>query len=706
MPHTWTESLSPTAGGHFVLNFYAAVFDLLQYVQMLSVLSGEGFDSVLARHPFLRGYISEIQFTLACDDPWSAERAEWDEARVAFEARCPSRLPFRALAEEAGLSGAAQRLVMLLGLVEEDSRFSDLFAWLQPSCGSRRLTLELAERIVEGAEGGRPLQGEAVWRVLARTGLAAPVDCGLPRTEWTLRTPPELWCVLRGEANCPPPVGRLWSGGVPARPDELIFPPAVRARLVRAARLLAEGQARRLALRADPGADLEGIAAALLGPAGRTPLFIEDPPDGAAARLLGPWCTMTGATPVVMLDLGPGETAPPLGFPGYSGPLIVTLGTEGGLASNGEDAALTIDLPPLGLDLRRAAWARVLGARMSPELEPVLEGFRMSEGFIRRVGKATVAEAMLDGRDSVAGADVVAAARALNHELLDGLADRLDTSAGWDRLVAAPTTLSMLREVERFARGREKLAGALGQGFGATDPQGVRALFTGVSGTGKTMAARLLAGAIGKDLYRVDLAAVVNKYIGETEKNLNRVLTRAEALDVVLLLDEGDALLGARTEVKSANDRYANLETNYLLQRLETYRGIVIVTTNYGENIDKAFQRRMDVVVPFFPPGSAERRAILELHLPPDHAVGGEMLAEASARCDLTGGQLRNVALRAALAAAELGRKVDAAQLARALAIEYEKAGAVFPLGLPGPVARRSPETALDTFLGALRASR
>ena len=144
----------------------------------------------------------------------------------------------------------------------------------------------------------------------------------------------------------------------------------------------------------------------------------------------------------------------------------------------------------------------------------------------------------------------------------------------------------------------------------------MRALFSGSSGTGKTLATRILAGELGMDLYRVDLASVINKYIGETEKNLHRVLSRAEELDVILLLDEGDALLGSRTDVKSSNDRYANLETNYLLQRLESYQGIVLVTTNAGQNIDSAFQRRMDVVVDFVPPGADERWGIWQLHLP------------------------------------------------------------------------------------------
>src|SRR5262249_40443285 len=147
------------------------------------------------------------------------------------------------------------------------------------------------------------------------------------------------------------------------------------------------------------------------------------------------------------------------------------------------------------------------------------------------------------------------------------------------------------------------------------------AMFSGPSGTGKTLAARVLASQLQMDLYRVDLAAVVNKYIGETERNLNEVLSRAEELDVILLLDEGDALMTRRTDVSNANDRYANLETNYLLQRLEVYEGIIIITTNAAQRIDSAFMRRLDVVVDFGKPDVEERRRLWLKHLPPQNQI-------------------------------------------------------------------------------------
>jgi SpoVK/Ycf46/Vps4 family AAA+-type ATPase len=203
------------------------------------------------------------------------------------------------------------------------------------------------------------------------------------------------------------------------------------------------------------------------------------------------------------------------------------------------------------------------------------------------------------------------------------------------------------------------------------------------------------------DLYRVDLSAVVNKYIGETEKNLHQVLSRAEALDVILLLDEGDSLLANRTEVKSANDRYANLETNYLLQRLETYQGIVVVTTNAAQQIDRAFQRRMDVVVPFLQPQIDERRAIWGLHLPGNHAIDGDFLEEVVQRCAFSGGQIRNAALHATLLAVDDGRSlVRRLHLEAAIRGEYRKAGATCPLDGQVAAAR---QRGMAAFLESMR---
>ena len=188
-----------------------------------------------------------------------------------------------------------------------------------------------------------------------------------------------------------------------------------------------------------------------------------------------------------------------------------------------------------------------------------------------------------------------------------------------------------------------------------TADRGVRALFSGPSGTGKTLAARYLAGCLSLDIYRVNLATVVNKYIGVTERNLDKVLTIAEELGVVLLLDEGDSLMARRTEVNDANDRYANLETNFLLQRLESFSGIVLITSNAAARIDRAFLRRIDITVDFLPPNPEQRWQILAAHLPARHAVSDATMTEIARRCSLTGGVIRNAALHASLLAMDDG---------------------------------------------------
>jgi SpoVK/Ycf46/Vps4 family AAA+-type ATPase len=185
---------------------------------------------------------------------------------------------------------------------------------------------------------------------------------------------------------------------------------------------------------------------------------------------------------------------------------------------------------------------------------------------------------------------------------------------------------------------------------------------------------------LDKDLYRVDLASVVNKFIGETEKRLSKLFSASEELDVILLLDEGDALLTQRTSVQSSNDRYANLETNYLLQRIESFEGILVVTTNAADRIDQAFQRRMDVVVEFRQPDVAERLEIWRLHLPESHRVDPLLLHELAFRCALSGGQIRNAVMHASLLALSQGVPISSQHVESAVQREYRKIGSVCPL--------------------------
>jgi len=211
-------------------------------------------------------------------------------------------------------------------------------------------------------------------------------------------------------------------------------------------------------------------------------------------------------------------------------------------------------------------------------------------------------------------------------------------------------------------------------GFGArmATTLGITALFQGPSGTGKSMAAEVIATELGLDLFRIDLSAVVSKYIGETEENLRRVFEAAEASGAVLVFDEADALFGKRSEVKDSHDRYANIQVSYLLQRMETYRGLAVLTTNLRSSMDTAFLRRLRFIVSFPFPDPAQRVEIWRRAFPPDLPTSGLDLGRL-ARLEVTGGNIRNIALSAAFLAAEAGEAVRMAHLAHAARAEYAK---------------------------------
>lgn len=682
------DEVEGTAGGHFALCLYAAIFALLRHLHRLTEAGGADLESIFDRFPFLGEYFSEARACMPEEITWGESAAWWEREMAVWEAACPSWLPLTELSAHHDIGFEGRLTFMAAGLVEEDSRFGTLFDELQKPLGLRRPTLELLGQLASG--GGSPGESDSwsVCRPLVDGGFLAVTDPEAPRAEWALRVPPLLWDAAR-DAIEEHPV--RW-GRIPPAPslptfDKLVQPAEFIKRLMRLPALVESDQAAVIALRSPPGSEpveaLGAVARALdrriVEVEGRA--FVED----EATLLLGPLCTLTRSMPVIGYELGPGESADPPRLGGYTGPMGLILGGEGGLAERATSNVVTISLPAPRVELREVSWRRALGDRPVDDLDTIADRFHLAGGFIRRAADIACAHASLDGRDKVTLADVQHAARSLNHQLLDSLADRLETGGVWADLVCGDATGAKLSELERRCRHRERLLDRLGRGFGTTSNRGVRALFSGASGTGKTLAARILAAELGLDLYRVDLAAVINKYIGETEKNLHRVLTRAEALDVVLLLDEGDALLGSRTEVRSANDRYANLETNYLLQRLEGYDGIVVVTTNLGENIDTAFQRRMDVVVPFLAPQAVERWRILELHLPADHLVDVEFMERTSAACQLTGGQLRNAALHASLLALDNGATaVGTEHLEEAIRSEFRKAGAVYPLAREG----------------------
>lgn len=676
----WFPQVARSARGHFRLTFYAAVFRLIHQVNRLAQSGGDSLEQIFRQFPFLRRYFEEMRQHMPPDVTWKDSLHWWQEAVADWEAGCDVHLPLRALAEQAGISFAGQIALLTVGLVEEDSRFGTLFAALQQPLAQRRPSLELVGRLT--ADPGAGEDAWSVCRPLVAVGLVDVANREAPRSEWELCVPPALWDIIRGDEQVSGPgwLQHHLSGTLTAM-DGLILPAVLRDQLAQLPDLIRGGRTRAVILRGMRGSEGLEAAGAVARAMGWSALEVE----GAAlqserhGQQLGLLCTMTRSLPVVRYDLGPGETAQLPELAGYQGPVAILLGMEGGVRGKLAETAVTLTLPAPTRPLRRRYWEQALGQVPAPDLDEIAARFLMPAGYIRQAAAIAAARAALHRRGHVVFDDAREATRALNRQTLDSLAARLDPQGDWDRLVVSAGTRVKLEELERRCRHRESLLEHLGPGFDSGN-WGVRALFKGPSGTGKTLAARILASVLGMDLYRVDLAAVVNKYIGETEKNLNQVLSRAEELDVILLLDEGDALMAKRSDVKSANDRYANLETNYLLQRLERYQGIVVVTTNAGEQIDQAFQRRMDVVVNFLSPQAQERLHIWHLHLPPGHGITPAYLEEVAVRCALTGGQIRNAVLHATLSALDRGGVIDSAILDDGIQSEYRKAGAISPL--------------------------
>ncbi|MGK7906100.1 MAG: ATP-binding protein [Synechococcus sp.] len=255
---------------------------------------------------------------------------------------------------------------------------------------------------------------------------------------------------------------------------------------------------------------------------------------------------------------------------------------------------------------------------------------------------------------------------------LDELAQRIDSSADWKDLVLPEKERGVLRDMATHVRQRSQVYERWGFGSKSGRGLGISALFAGGSGTGKTLAAEVLGHHLNLDVYRIDLSSVVSKYIGETEKNLRRVFDAAEGGGVILLFDEADSLFGKRTEVKDSHDRHANIEVSYLLQRMEAYRGLAILTTNIKSAIDRAFLRRIRFVVQFPFPDATQREAIWQRMFPPRTPTEG-LDCKKLAKLHVAGGNIRNIALNAAFIAADDGEPVQMKHLLQAAKSEYVK---------------------------------
>lgn len=359
-------------------------------------------------------------------------------------------------------------------------------------------------------------------------------------------------------------------------------------------------------------------------------------------------------------------------FAERSGGLLFVSGNA--LLSNSRQpvARIGINLPTT--DEQRKLWEISLGAlaeQLNGHLDEVVSQFQFDEDGIRSAGRAVRESAPQDEPEKIAPL-LWQVCRAHARSSLDGLAERIETSARWEDLVLPEEQYQTLGEIAAQVRQRAKVYESWGFAARGVRGLGISALFTGPSGTGKTLAAEVLAADLQLDLYRIDLSQVVSKYIGETEKNLRSVFDAAEHSGAVLLFDEADALFGKRSEVRDSHDRYANIEVSYLLQRMEAYRGLAILTTNRRSALDAAFLRRIRFVVSFpFP--DANLRAKIWARIFPFDTPTKDLDLNKLARLNVAGGNIRNIALNAAFLAADMGEPVSMTYLLRTARSECAK---------------------------------
>jgi len=333
---------------------------------------------------------------------------------------------------------------------------------------------------------------------------------------------------------------------------------------------------------------------------------------------------------------------------------------------------ITIEVHKPSASEQRTIWQNFLGetaTNLNGHIETLVSHFSLNTSAIATVCTETIGK--LKGEETLSEL-LWDTCRSQARPRLDELAQAIEVGATWDDLVLPELQRQVLHDVAAHVRQRAKVYEQWGFGNKGGRGLGISALFAGASGTGKTMAAEVIAAELRLDLYRIDLSSVVSKYIGETEKNLRRVFDAAEAGGAILLFDEADALFGKRSEVKDSHDRHANIEVSYLLQRMEAYRGLAILTTNLKGSLDQAFLRRIRFIVQFPFPDFNQRMEIWQRIFPsltPTQGLDPSLLA----RLNVSGGNIRNIALNAAFLAADAGEPVEMKHILQAAKSEYAK---------------------------------
>ncbi|MCC7359474.1 MAG: ATP-binding protein [Anaerolineales bacterium] len=647
-------------------------------------ISDEEVDQLLGLGPRLQGTEAVESYAAAL----SRERAAL--ARLTQDAGGP----LGELIRLAGLNSFDVGCVLLGLALEADSRMERLFAYVQDDVTKRRPRVEIAIRLLAeraGHEAARQnFAADAPLRRLLLLNLYnEPGQPFTPLPAQTLGLHPRIAGFLLGLASLDEALrGFAVLHPGTAAPQPLPFNPRLVAQLDELAALPPTRLAPPvLAVQGRHAADFRHAALRLITGTGLQLLTV-DLPGLSVGQGLETALTLAereaALQPAALLlqdlhKLKPDEAAWLRARLQHShlAPLTL-LGAEGGFNWPG----LTIQLPAPDFDARKALWGHRLGelaVGLPPEvIEGLAEKFSLSTAQIADAVAAARAAAMWRSPESprVTADDLYAAARTQSTPILNSLARKIVPHYDWDDIVLPADTVQQLREIALHMEHRHLVFQTWGFARRLALGKGLMSLFAGASGTGKTMAADIIANALGLDLYKIDLSGVVSKYIGETEKNLDHIFAEAETANAILFFDEADALFGKRSEVKDAHDRYANIETAYLLQKMEEYSGAVILATNLKMNLDDAFVRRMQFVVDFPLPEEDDRRRIWRVSLPPELPLGPDVdLDYLAHRFKIAGGHIRNIVVASAFLAAADGRLVTMAHLLQATRREFQKIG-------------------------------
>ncbi|MGW3461530.1 ATP-binding protein [Streptomyces olivaceoviridis] len=583
----------------------------------------------------------------------------------------------RTLARDFGLSVLDTEILLIALVPDLDDRFEQFYGYLNDDVTRRRPTIGLALGLcgLSAADAGARsrLSPQAPLRA---GGLLLVEDQDRPFLARTLRVPDRITAHLLGDDTPDPRIVDLL---VPRQ----VVPGAGDASGL--ARALATGVPLAY-LREEQGGAGTALAASALTRAGRGVLGVDldrlarDPHPTEAVRVLSREARLTTAglvcAPLDALTREPDKTEIIRLVTDVPVPAVL-IGRVPWDATWSLRPPLLLHAPRVEPTARAALWTNAYPAPIPPDLNltHLLSPFLLTPDQITRAAQGASQAATLDG-GTLHPDHIRAGARSQNAAGLDRLARRIEPAVSWPDLVLPPDTLTQLRELTARARHRDRVLGEWGMRPGGGRGRGVTALFAGDSGTGKTMSAEVIAADLGLDLYTVDLATVIDKYVGETEKNLERIFSEAAGINGVLLFDEADAIFGKRSEVKDAHDRYANVESAYLLQRMETFDGLAILATNLRANLDDAFTRRLDLVIDFPVPDPAQRRALWDRCLGPALPRTADLDLDFCADSfELAGGNIRSVAVTAAYLAADSGSAVNMPLLIHAVQREYQKLG-------------------------------